>query len=98
MIIAFLAVNILGVEIDPTQLSSIDSLINAIPQLLMFVVGVISVIFIIVGGIQYITSAGNPTSIEKAKKTITMAVAGLVVAILVGVIINVVVKAITGMG
>lgn len=98
MMKALLAVKILGVELDPTELGSVKKLIEGIPQLLLFVVGAVSVIFIIVGGIQYITSAGNPTSIERAKKTITMAIAGLAVAILSGVIMNVVVKAITGSG
>jgi hypothetical protein len=39
------------------------------------------VIFIIVGGIRYITSAGNPKAIEGAKKTLIYAVGGLILSI-----------------
>lgn len=45
-----------------------------------------SVIFLIKGGYLYITSTGNPTAIEDAKKTIRNALIGLVIVIAAGVI------------
>ena len=45
-----------------------------------FFAGVVSVIFIIIGGIQYTTSGGGE-GLKKAKKTITYAVAGLVISL-----------------
>ncbi|MEI6581538.1 MAG: hypothetical protein WCN86_01540 [bacterium] len=45
-----------------------------------FLAGVVSVIFIIIGGIQYSTSGGGD-GLKKAKKTITYAVAGLVISL-----------------
>lgn len=51
-------------------------------NVLMFATGALAVIFIIVGGIQFATSAGDPKRIEVAKNTITYAVIGLVIAIL----------------
>jgi hypothetical protein len=41
----------------------------------------VAVIFIIVGGIRLITSAGSSKAIEGARKTITYAVVGLVLSI-----------------
>jgi hypothetical protein len=49
--------------------------------------GVVAVIFIIVGGIQYIGSGGGD-GLVKAKKTITYAVSGLVIAILAYTIVS----------
>ena len=51
--------------------------------------------FVIIGGYQYLTSAGNEESAEKGQKTITNAVIGLVVIILAWVIINVIVDLVT---
>ncbi len=56
--------------------------------------GIIAVIMIIYGGIQYITSAGNPAGITKAKTTILYSVIGLLVVILAAAIVNVVVGAV----
>lgn len=47
-------------------------------RILMYVAGVAAVIMMIVAGIMYITSAGNPESLARAKRTITNAVIGLV--------------------
>jgi hypothetical protein len=45
-------------------------------------IGIVAAVFIIVGGIQMVTSAGNEEGITKAKKTITWAILGLVAALL----------------
>jgi len=42
--------------------------------------GALSVIFIIVGGIFYTMSGGNPSNIKRAKDIITNAVIGLIIA------------------
>ncbi|MCL1929545.1 pilin [Candidatus Saccharibacteria bacterium] len=56
----------------------------------MWVVGVIAVLMIIIGGIQYATAAGDESKTAKAKKIIVGAIIGLAVAILAGVLINLV--------
>ena len=43
--------------------------------------GAIFVIMIIVGGLQYLTSAGNEETATKAKKIMTYAVAGIVITV-----------------
>lgn len=59
-----------------------NDLIPKVLNILMFIVFVLSVGFIIYGGIVYSTSSGKPDNIRKAKKVITGAVIGLVVSIL----------------
>jgi glucose uptake protein GlcU len=63
---------------------------------LLSVAGVIALIFIVLGGYRYVTSAGNEEQAEHAKHTITNAVIGLVVIILAYAILKVVENAITG--
>ena len=49
-------------------------------NVLIFLVGVISVIMLIVGAIRYVVSGGDPNSVKGAKDTILYAIVGIVVA------------------
>ncbi len=46
------------------------------------VAGAVAVLFIILGGIKYSTSQGNPNDTQKAKETIIYALVGLVIVML----------------
>ena len=46
-------------------------------------VGILSVIFLIIGGFRYTFSGGDPNNVKKAKETIIYAVIGLVISLLV---------------
>lgn len=58
-----------------------SSLIGNVVNILMFILGAISTIMIVIGGLKYVTSNGDSNSIQSAKNTILYAVVGLVVAI-----------------
>jgi hypothetical protein len=72
---------------DDTRLSS---LILRIINLALMVVGLIAVLFLIIGGFRYITSAGNEETAENAKKIIINAIIGIVIIILSFVIVRVI--------
>ena len=57
-------------------------IISLIVKVLMFIIGAISVIMIIVGGIRYTISQGDSSAVTSAKNTILYSIIGLVVAIL----------------
>ena len=57
-------------------------------NILLYIIGVISVIMIIIGGLRYATSGGNASTVTSAKNTILYAVIGLVIAIFAYAIIN----------
>ena len=72
-----------------------DSSANELPNLItdilkgiIAIAGLIAVIFIIVGGVSYMTSAGDPGKVKKAKDTILYALIGLIVCALAFVIVN----------
>lgn len=50
--------------------------------------GIIAVIFIIIGGINYVTSTGDSGKVKKAKDTILYALIGLVICALSYAIVN----------
>ena len=83
----FLAVSLFQ-GVDTNSLSGITTLLNNVIIILMGFIGALSVVFIIIGGIQYITSAGNSSGNEKAKKTIMYAIGGLILALSTTAIIN----------
>jgi len=60
----------------------------------MVAVGYVTIFFLIKGGFGYITSAGSSEGMASAKKTITNAIIGLVIAILAASIVNAIAGAI----
>lgn len=65
-------------------------------NIILWVVGVAAVIVIIVAGLKYVTSSGNPSAVSSAKTTILYAVIGLVIAITAYAIVNFVFKSFGG--
>lgn len=57
--------------------------------------GIVLFIILILGGFKFITSGGDPKAVEEAKKTLTYAIAGLIV-VLLSYLILVLITAITG--
>jgi hypothetical protein len=49
---------------------------------------IICVIIVVIGGIQYVTSNGNPGNVQKAKQTILYAAIGLAISLLAVAIVN----------
>lgn len=64
------------------------SMVQIVINLLLYVLGIIAVIMIVVGGIRYTTSNGNASQIKEAKDTILYSVVGLIVAMLSFAIVN----------
>jgi len=72
----------------PVTLFGNGSIFNTIVNILLFIIGAISVIMLIYGGIRYTISAGDSGSVTAAKNTILYAIVGLVIAILAFAIVN----------
>lgn len=66
----------------PAGSPSLHGTIHTVVNVLSIVVGVIAVIMIIIGGLKYITSSGDSSSVNSAKNTILYAIVGLVVVAL----------------
>ncbi|MDX2776377.1 hypothetical protein PV379_03360 [Streptomyces caniscabiei] len=70
-------------------------LFQTITNVLLFVIGAISVIMLIIGGIRYVVSGGDSSAVTSAKNTILYAVIGIVVAILAYAMVNFVITSFT---
>ena len=81
----------------PTNFAEGDgSLIRRIINLMLYAIGVISVIMLIFGGFKYVISGGQKESVTAAKNTILYAVVGLLVAIFAYAIVRFVIGAAIG--
>ncbi len=66
---------------------------KTITDVLLFIIGAISVIMLVIGGIRYTVSAGDSSAVTAAKNTILYAIVGIVVAILAYAVVNFVIGA-----
>ena len=66
---------------NPTNVKILDigKLIGAVVGTLMIVSALITFVYLILGGIQWITSGGDKTAMEAARNKITHAIVGLVI-------------------
>ena len=71
-----------------TQNTSVNTLIRNVINILLWAIGIVSVIMIIIGGFRYATSNGDSNQVSAAKNTIMYAVIGLVIAIFAYAIVN----------
>ena len=76
----------------PELQSVITNILNGI----IAVSGLVAVIFIIIGGINYMTSNGDSAKVQKAKNTILYACIGLIICALAFAIVNWVIKSVIG--
>ena len=73
--------------------------VNSIIGIINGVIGVLSIVAVIVvilGGVQYMTSAGDSGKVKKAKDTILYGVIGLIICALAAAIVNFVVVNVAG--
>jgi hypothetical protein len=73
-----------------TQGGLSSSIVNIV-NILLFIVGAIAVIMIVIGGLRYILTQGDQSSIQQAKNTVLYSIIGLIIALLAYAIVNFVV-------
>lgn len=83
---------------SPANGPSVQSVITDVVNILSFVVGFVSVVMIMVGGLKYITSNGDTNSISSAKQTILGAIIGLVIVAVAQAVVRFVIRRFTTPG
>jgi hypothetical protein len=66
----------------------VSTLLRRIINVFSWIVGVIAVIMIVIGGLKYITSGGDSGNVSSAKNTILYALVGLVIVALAQFIVR----------
>ncbi len=81
---------------DGSSNANLEGSINTIINSVVLVLGTVAVVVIILGGVQYMISAGDAGKVKKAKDTILYGIIGLIIVILAWAIVNFVIKNVTG--
>ncbi len=69
---------------------------RTLTNVMLYLIGAISVIMLIVGGLRYVVSGGDSTAVQNAKNTILYAVVGIIVAILAYAVVSFVITSFGG--
>lgn len=67
---------------QPADLFGQAGVFSTITNIMLFVIGAVSVIMIIIGGLRYVVSGGDSANVTAAKNTILYAIVGIIVALL----------------
>ena len=77
----------------PSDLFGDTGVFKKITNTILYIVGIVAVIMLIVGGIKYVISGGDGKKVTDAKNTVLYAIIGLVVCFLAFAIVNFVISA-----
>lgn len=73
---------------QPADLFGANGVFTTVANTLLYIVGALSVVMIIYGGLRYVISGGNSSAVTAAKNTILYAIVGLIISVLSYAIIN----------
>ncbi len=68
------------------KFGTVGDIITALMTSIYTIAAMLALLFLVWGGIRYMTARGDPKAMESAKQTITSAIIGLLIVLLVGVI------------
>ena len=88
--------NAAGAEGMPTELIGDNGVFSRLTNTILLVVGLISVIMLVYGGLRYILSGGDSKKVTDAKNTILYAIIGLIISLLAFAIVNFVLNSVVG--
>ena len=77
----------------PADLFGNNGVFKQVTNTILYIVGIIAVIMLIIGGIRYVISGGDAKKVTDAKNTVLYAIIGLVISFLAFAIVNFVITA-----
>lgn len=77
----------------PEDLFGDTGVFKQVTNTILYIVGIIAVIMLIIGGIKYVISGGDAKKVTDAKNTVLYAIIGLIIAFLAFAIVNFVISA-----
>ncbi len=66
----------------PPQIKDLEGVFTSVVQSAMAFAGIVLFVVLVVGGLKYLTSGGDPKNIDSAQKTITYGLGGLILILL----------------
>lgn len=72
----------------PATVTGTGGLVTTVINIMLFIVGILSVIMIIYSGIRYVTSRGDSGQVGNAKNTLMYSIIGLIIALVAYALVN----------
>ena len=82
----------------PTELIGDNGVFSRITNTVLLIVGLISVIMLVYGGLRYILSGGDSKKVTDAKNTVLYAIIRLIISMLAYAIVHFVLNSVIGVG
>jgi hypothetical protein len=79
-----------GENCSTEEITGIFCIIGRLINYLLLIVGAVSLVMFVVGGLQYMISGGDEKALTTAKATLTYSVLGLFIVLLSSVIVSIV--------
>jgi heme/copper-type cytochrome/quinol oxidase subunit 2 len=73
----------------PPQPASLEQVINNLRFWIMGIIAAIATLFLVIGGLRYITAGGDPSEIEQAKGNLKSALLGYALAVLAPILLTI---------
>jgi hypothetical protein len=73
----------------PPQPASLEQVINNLRFWIMGIIAAIATLFLVIGGLRYITAGGDPSQIEQAKGNLKSALLGYALAALAPILLTI---------
>ncbi len=83
-------------DVNPGAAVNLNEMIKVILNTVFGVVGIVAVVMIVIGGVNYTTSQGDSQKVQKAKNTIMYGIIGLIIVLLAFAIVNFVLNGLMG--
>ncbi|MPZ26483.1 MAG: hypothetical protein GEV12_08500 [Micromonosporaceae bacterium] len=74
---------------EPDQPNSLPEVIDGLKLWIMGIIAAIATLFLVIGGLRYITAGGDPAQVEQAKGNMKSALLGYALAVLAPIILQV---------
>ena len=81
-----------SIQYTTNKINNLAKNITTILNNIITVLGLVAVIVIIIGGVNYMSSTGDPAKVKKAKDTILYGIIGLIICVLAFAIVNFVIS------
>jgi len=88
--------NVPGCSTSDPGVAQKGGLAYEIVNTFMYIAGIVSFVFVIIGGIRYIASDGEPTRVKAAKQTLLYAIIGLIITLIAAAIAGFVIRQVVG--
>jgi Type IV secretion system pilin len=75
--------------LDVSAVKTIPQVIDGIENWIMGIIAAVATLFLVIGGLRYMTAGGDPAQVEQAKGNLKSALMGYALAVLAPVILQV---------